>query len=428
VVMHHLTDLELERYRRRDMLPERLLAANSHLSSCQQCTARYGAENKVVSAFAVLQDLQSINEVESEHLSFERLTDYVDGGLDEKNRTEVKLHIQECAECELRLQELAVLQPLVTTPALPSTEKRSALLERFFAFFRPGLIFQLVSLLLITALLLWAITLKRRVNGLEQAVSDLEKTNEVLAKNQKPASEPADVEVPGDVPDLPESSANLIALNDANGQITLDEKGTLTGFSELLPAYETSIKEALTKSRLQVPRMPSGAGTKDVLMGTAEEEHFALVTPVGKIIQNARPVFRWQALKGATGYQVFLKDATGKIIESGELTIPEWTSPVPLKRGMLYSWQVVARKDGREIIAPPATGTTAQVKILGQAEADEIAQGKKSHPDSHLLLGILYAKAGLLDDARREFTILLKNNPQSDIVKNLLNTVKTRSN
>lgn len=428
MVMHHLTDLELELYRKRDMPPERLLVANSHLSSCQQCSVRYGAENKIASAFTVLQDLQSINEVESEHLSFERLADYVDGNLDEKHRTEVSVHIRECVECELRLQELAILKPLVTTPVQLSTEKRPALLESFFAFFRPRLMLQLASLLLIAALLLWAMTLKRRVNGLEQAVSDLEKTNEVLAKNSKPANEPTDIEVPENAPDVPENSANLIAINDANGQITIDEKGTLKGFSELSPAYETSIKEALTKSRLQLPRMPSGTGPKDVLMGTPEEEHFSLITPVGKIVQTLRPAFRWQPLKGAIGYQVFLKDVTGKIIESGELIVTEWTSNVPLKRGMVYSWQVVAMKNGREIIAPPATGTTAQVKILGQAEADEIAQGKKSHPDSHLLLGILYAKAGLLDDARREFTILLKNNPQSDVVKRLLNTVKARSN
>jgi hypothetical protein len=428
VVMHHLTDLELELYRKRDMPPERLLVANSHLFSCEHCYVRYGAGDKVESAFAVLQDLQTTDEAESIHLSFEQLADYVDNQLPEKSRAEMNLHIQECLECEVRLEELAALKPFVVTPGpVLSQEKRPAFHERFFAFLQPGLALQLTSLLLIAALLLWAVTLKKQVNGLEQEVSKLEKANELLTQNPVQAGEPSNVEVsqnPSGEPDKPE---NFLILNDASGQITLDEKGNLKGFSELSPVYEKSIKEALTKGRLQLPRMPSGAGKTDVFMGTTEEESFTLISPVGKVIQSVRPTFRWKPVKDVTHYQVLLKDSAGKLIDSGKLKASEWTTNVPLKRGMLYSWQVVAVKNGREMIAPSPAQVAAQVKILAQAEVDELAQAKKSHPDSHLLLGILYAKAGLLDDATQELTILLKNNPGADVVKKLLNRLKARS-
>jgi tetratricopeptide (TPR) repeat protein len=426
--MHHLTDLELEQYRKRDMPPERLLVANSHLFDCEQCYRRYGAEDKVEAAFTILRDLQSSNKVEAEHCSFEQLADYVDDNLNEKSRAEIDLHVQECAGCEARLKELSGLRPLVVTPAPKLLqEKRLTLQQRFFAFLQPRLIFQLAGLLLIAALLLWAITLKRRVNGLEQEVSQLEKANELLVKNSGTANDPTGIDVSKDNPSLPEAPANVVALNDAGGQIALDKTGNLTGFSELSPVYEKSIKEALTKARLQLPRMPSGAGKADVFMGTTEEGSFSLISPVGKIVQSVRPVFRWKTLKGATSYQIFVKDSAGNMIESGELKTSEWMCDVPLKRGMLYSWQVVALKDGREVIAPAPAQTAAQIKILGQTAIDELTEVKKSHPDAHLLLGILYAKTGLLDEAVREFTILLKNNPQSDVVKKLLNTVKARS-
>jgi hypothetical protein len=428
VVMHHLTDSELELYRKRDMPSERLLVANSHLSSCDECYRRYGAENEIGAAFTILQDLQSINELEFEHLSFEQLSDYVDNNLPEKGRAEITLHVQECSACEIRLKELAALKPLVVTPALMSPqEKRPTIWERFFTFLQPRLIFQLASLLLIAALLLWTITLKRRVSGLEQAVSELEKTNEILAKKSGAASEPTSVDVSKNTPDLHEKPANFVTLNDAGGQIALDEMGNLTGFSQLSPVYEKTIKEALTKAGLQLPRMPSGAGKTDVFMGTTEEESFALISPVGKVIQSVRPTFRWKALKDATSYQVLLKDSTGHVIESGELSASEWLPNVSLKRGMLYSWQVIAVKNGREIIAPSPAQTAVQVKILEQTAVNELAQVRKLHPDSHLLLGILYAKTGLLDEATREFTILLKNNPQADVVKKLLNSVKARN-
>jgi hypothetical protein len=428
---HHLTDSELDLYRKRGMAPERLLGANSHLLSCDECYERYGAEDKVEAAFAILRDLQSGNDSESEHLSFEQLADYVDDKVDEKSSADICLHLRACAECETRRQEFAMLKPLVEARAARQVEERPSLRERFMAFLQPRLALQLTSLLLIAALLLWAVSLQRRINGLEREVSELEKANQVLAQNPDHLKEPSAPQnnLPGNGQPAPPGErevtpAIVLALTDGSGRITLDERGNLTGLSQLSPAYESSVKKALTGAPLQLPPMPSGAGQADVFMGSAEEESFALLSPVGKVVQSARPTFRWKALKGAASYQVFLKDSTGKIMESGELTASEWTVEAPLKRGMLYTWQVVALKNGREVVSPPPSHAAVQVKILEQAEVEELAQLRRSHPNSHLLLGILYARIGLLDEAAREFTILLRNNPQSDVVKKWLNTVK----
>jgi hypothetical protein len=64
--------------------------------------------------------------------------------------------------------------------------------------------------------------------------------------------------------------------------------------------------------------------------------------------------------------------------------------------------------------------------ILDQAKANELAEAKNASAGSHLTLGILYAQAGLLDDAERELQALLRANPQSSLAQKLLRSVKAK--
>jgi hypothetical protein len=86
---------------------------------------------------------------------------------------------------------------------------------------------------------------------------------------------------------------------------------------------------------------------------------------------------------------------------------------------------VTASKDGQEITSPVTPAPRAQFKIVDEETAREINQHRGAHPDSHLALGILYARAGLLDDAEREFQLLLNANPHSDIARTFLNRVRS---
>jgi hypothetical protein len=62
--------------------------------------------------------------------------------------------------------------------------------------------------------------------------------------------------------------------------------------------------------------------------------------------------------------------------------------------------------------------------VLEQAKIEEIANARRAYAKSHLVLGLLYANAGLLDDAEREFNALVKANPQSTVPRKLLGSVK----
>jgi Tfp pilus assembly protein PilF len=63
---------------------------------------------------------------------------------------------------------------------------------------------------------------------------------------------------------------------------------------------------------------------------------------------------------------------------------------------------------------------------VDQAKADELAKAKNAGADSHLTLGVLYAQAGLLDDAEHELRALLRANPQSALAQKLLRSVRAK--
>jgi len=184
---------------------------------------------------------------------------------------------------------------------------------------------------------------------------------------------------------------------------------------------------ALTTGTVKTPRelaeLSRNAGT---LMGeTGDGVAFPLVSPVGVVVRGDRPTLRWQPLSGATNYTVTLLDSnSGATITSPPLTATEWTVPRTLTRGGTYTWQVTAVKDGRDIISPAAPAPEARFKVLDQSKVGELERIERAKINSHLTRGVLYAEAGLLSDAKREFAALVKANPQSPTARKLLRSIE----
>jgi hypothetical protein len=152
-----------------------------------------------------------------------------------------------------------------------------------------------------------------------------------------------------------------------------------------------------------------------------------LLRPVGTVVLSHRPLFRWRALKDADSYVVKIYDADfNEVAASPPLAATTWTVPRALVRGPTYSWQVTARVGDREILSPVKPAPEARFMVLEQAKANELAKAKNASPDSPLTLGILYAQAGLLDEAEYEFQTLLRANPQSTLVQKLLRSVRAK--
>jgi hypothetical protein len=150
------------------------------------------------------------------------------------------------------------------------------------------------------------------------------------------------------------------------------------------------------------------------------------LSPVGTLVSTDRPTFRWKPLAGATSYSVDVYDSNLRNVERADrISTTDWTPSKALERNQTYTWQVTAIKNGEELSSPVPPAPEAKFKVLEKSKAEELDRVRKSYPASHLIPGSLYERAGLLDDAEREFQSLVSANPKSTVARKLLENVKS---
>jgi hypothetical protein len=84
---------------------------------------------------------------------------------------------------------------------------------------------------------------------------------------------------------------------------------------------------------------------------------------------------------------------------------------------------VTALADGRKVVSPSASSPEIKFAVLSAADFSELIRLRKSN--SHLALGVFYARAGLLAEAEPEFESLIRLNPQSELARKLLQSVRS---
>jgi hypothetical protein len=223
-------------------------------------------------------------------------------------------------------------------------------------------------------------------------------------------------------PDCPDNSPCV--------RITLDEQGQLTGLESLPTARQERVRLALASRKLDIPGAARDLSQfRSATMGTGSGQSFGLASPVGTITASDRPVFRWRAINGALGYKVTISDpAAGyeEIASSPELQNTQWTVSKRLPRGRIFSWQIIALTSAGEVKAPSAAEGEARFKVLEKDKAYDVALAEQTCAGRHLVLGVIYAEAGLLEDADRELTALAAGNPRSGVAQQLLLAVRRR--
>src|SRR5215207_6376479 len=198
---------------------------------------------------------------------------------------------------------------------------------------------------------------------------------------------------------------------------------------ERLPSpIQQKIRGTLQTGRLdQSPALAQLAGAWSTLRGESGNGlPFRLVGPLGQVVRTEQPTFRWHALAGAQSYTVAVTDAElNEVATSPPLNATEWQIPKPLKQGGIYSWQVTALKDGVKITSPVLPAPQAKFKVIDRTTSEMLQQTQRAYPDSHLTLGVLYAEAGLLDEAEQELRVLVRDNPRASVAQKLLRQVQS---
>lgn len=454
----HLTEQEAELYRRRGIDTAQRQRLSAHLNACENCLQRVLDPEYSNVAFTALTEafLPSVDE-EPFHLSREELKNYLTGAIDEADRIVCESHLEICERCGEEARKLSAVgvQPVtIAGNAAPSRGKATSFKERFSSWWRlpgtwtPARVMGVIVLFggLFVLGLIWyqsrtGSTVQQTAQtepGKDENTSASQNNSTEVKPNEETtaaavspntnAPQAEAVEGQGESPEKNSNSSIVVSLKDNGHEITLDGQGNLTGLDGLAPATRRTVKAVLASESLPKPQGLDGLSAPAItLMGQpAGGSSFRLAGPVGIVIVNDRPTLRWKRLDGATNYTVSLFDAEfNRIARSEPQAATEWRVSLPLRRGVTYSWEVTAIKDGQEITAPVAPAPRAQFKVLESERLEELSRLEKQRPVSNLTLGVMYARYGLLDEAEREFQRLLKENPRSPLARNLLRTVQS---
>lgn len=458
----HLTEQEAELYRRRSIDPAERQRLSAHLNACENCLRRVlDPEYTSVAFTALTEAFLPRSEEEPFHLSRGELKNYVGGSIDEADRIICESHLDICPQCGEEARILSATKPLPASPAGSArpSGKAASFKERFSSWWQwPGLasparvlgvIVLFGGLFLLVGLIWYQSRNGTRPNQTAQTESGkdenastpapqnnstgVKRNDEMSAAVSTNTSEQQAVvgEAPKGTSEQNDNSSIVVSLKDNGQEIKLDTQGNLTGLEGLAPSTERSVKAVLSGESLQKAQgLDELSAPAITLLGQpAGGSSFRPLSPVGIVTENDRPTLRWRPLNGATSYTVSLFDADfNRIAKSEPQAATAWRVTTPLRRGRVYSWEVTAIKDGQELTAPVAPAPRAQFKVLESERLQELSSLEKQRPVSHLALGVMYARAGLLDEAEREFQRLLRENPRSPLARNLLRTVQAWKN
>jgi len=417
----HPSKTELTGYADRTLSAEELLRIDKHLSVCDACHLEMKEHINIDQTGVALAEALAGNGYD-DHLSYEQLAGHVDGSLGTVEREIADVHAGSCELCSAQLSDLRKIKAGLGAEQVPHLSPRPGFWQALgnavsLKWAAPAF----AALVLVFAWFLWSGTKNKPVEEVAVKTLPADQNLQVPANVAEP---PVANEVNANVIETAKHSG--VTIVDAGGKIELDESGNVTGINA--GRFAPALKAVLSGGDIQVsPDARNLRSSAGVLMGGGDSGvPFKLTGPFGKIVITDRPQFTWRPVEGAEGYTVSIYDDNySKVATSPLLKQPTWTPGTALKRGTFYKWQVTATKDGQEIKSPVRPAPDARFKVLSSADAADIETVKRQAGGSHLLLGLMYAKAGLVSDAEREFQALAKQNPNSTIAKRLLQRIRS---
>lgn len=405
----HLSQETIKAFLDKQLPPDQLLQVSDHLAECDECA------NDAAAALH-LDRLSSdlVSEFGNAHLEFEDFDTYLSGPLSDPRRQLFARHMDQCELCRSSLQDLKDLQSEMTlNNATVSPAESSGGFAGFFAAFRPSYIVAFAFALLILGLGVWFL--------LSRSVRDEKAVGNPPRNEQIPSAPPGNrsIEFPTNT-EVQKEIAAVASITDGGKRIELLADGSLRG--GIPAAFQERVRNALTNGQLEIPNSVSDLkGSGGTLMGNGSGAPFAIVFPVGKVLETARPKFKWKPSPGAESYVVEVFDRNyNAVAASGDIRGTSWQPEKPLARGQKYSWQVTAKAKGLETKSPVRPAPEAKFLIIGQDHFEEIQRVKNSAARSHMMFGIAYANAGMLAEAEIEFRSLLRANPNSDVARRLI--------
>ena len=422
----HLSITDIEKYRSKAITADEVRVFDSHLSECEDCRRSFLDSESGDAAYEMLKrSLRAVTQSPKTHVAYEEMAAYVDGYLDAMKCDVVEAHLKTCADCESEVAELMRLKEVIAFDeerVVSASQASVPFWQR--TIFRIGL--EALAVLLIIAGVVWfsnrKIELLRAEN--ERLRKSFGESEAVIAELKQRIASLELADSNGSTANEPETA---VEIKDGGGLVAIDAKGDLRGLDSLPAEYRQGVKKVLKTGQVSLPPVIAQlrGGSETIMSGNTDKPGFSLLSPIGIVVETNRPTFRWKKFSDAIEYEVSVSDVRGEVIERKTVSDNNWQPATSLARGRVYQWQVRAiTKDGREVKSPPVGQPDAKFSILDQNQFDELERARKAYSTSHLVLGTIYAKAGLVKEARHEFRALLAANPESRISRRILRSLK----
>jgi hypothetical protein len=344
----HMNDDLLDRLARRDVDEDELRGLEAHFADCFACAER--AADRAGAARAQLRGhLLADAPAPLEHPGRDELARFTRRALDPAAAEIVESHLDECEACARSIGELRI--------------RRRAVARRAWLSAAAAIVVAILAALL-----------TRRTAPPPTVEPAVVKHDPSDGRTQPPAAPRAQ-----------------IATAYAN------------------PEWNELVQDAAETGRVPLPRnLGELRGDVDVLRGSGTEaEH---LSPAGNAVEDVRPEFSWTPLEGAT-YTVFVFDGDRQIARSAALRAPRWIASSDLPRGRTLTWQVEAERGETVVTIPRPPAPAARFRVITNEEQRELSLARDLHPHDDLLLGLLYARGGMLDEARASLERAANRNP-----------------
>jgi len=439
---------------------EELAIIAEHLDTCSTCLDQFTKTLQSRRGSAPLKfTLAPEFWFRNEHVDYEQLAGLADNKLDATEREVIDIHLNVCGSCKEHVRSFLAfrqdIEPELRVPYQNHSQNAPRGQTRDWNWWQRVTwkpVYALAAVILITVALAIAIVAFRNRTGLFEAWKNptpqtspkptpsgegattadssptrTPATNESASNSPKPTTEPRPKR-PIETPAPQIGNSGVLALNDGRSTITLSKGGNVTGLGDVPPETKRDIAKALVAEKIERPAvLDSLTPESTTLRGNGNKgAPFTLVSPGRTVIIENRPVFKWEQLSGASAYRVYVLDSRGRQVAKSEdlpSAITEWNPSTPLDRGNIYSWVVIAVVDGKEIVSPGAAAPAMKFQVLSANDLQKLDQLKRTR--SHLVLGVFYAKVGLLAEAERELGALVRLNPNLQVAKQLLRSAQS---
>lgn len=218
------------------------------------------------------------------------------------------------------------------------------------------------------------------------------------------------------------------AIWEARSRHSVVVPASLAGVDTLPPNEQARVRSALETGTLPLPPFVNEITlARETLMGPTPTPAgtFELLAPVGTGTVSDRPEFRWQPLGQADAYVVTIFDEQSNIVARSPATAQtSWAPPNPLTRDRTYVWQVSAHRGGETTTVPIPPRPPAKFHVVDAGSADMLQRLERDHPQSDLLLGILFAEAGVVDAAATHLRHVPSTDANSAAVRRLLDGLR----